>query len=65
VPRSGVTYAGELEYRFAAQWAHYQWEDFIDLDGEDQSAIVASYRAYNQIEGVLATKANEKAKQAK
>ena len=53
--RSGISYAGPLEWRFAAQWAGYRYEDFERLPGERQSAHVAAFRAHQQIEGVLVT----------
>jgi len=53
VPRSGIEYSAELEWRFAARWAGYRLEEFFALDGEEQSAIVASYRIQNQVEAVL------------
>lgn len=52
----------------AAAWANYQWHEFQELDGDEQSGIIASYRASNQIEAVLAAeetrKANRKGKKA-
>lgn len=53
--RSGVTYSKELEWRLAAKWAGYTYEDFCKLDGERQSDHIAAYRSSNQIEAVLAT----------
>ena len=38
----------------AAHWAHERWRDFIELDGEEQSFIVAAYQSSNRIEAVLA-----------
>jgi hypothetical protein len=54
VPRSGVSYGDEFEWREAARFALYRWEDFCRLDGEAQSAIVAHYRVHGQIEAVIA-----------
>lgn len=54
VARSGVSYHASLEWRFAAQWANYRWEDFVKLDGEQQSAHLAAYRIKMQEEAVLA-----------
>lgn len=59
VPRSGVGYAPELEWRLAAKEFNYTWEQFCRLDGQSQSSIIAAYRASNQIEAVVA---NEQAK---
>lgn len=30
------------------------WQDFCDLDGDEQSAIVAHFQTHRQIEAVLA-----------
>jgi uncharacterized protein (DUF1015 family) len=54
VPRSGVTYSGELEWREAARFALCRWTDFCRLDGEEQSGIVAHFRVHNQLEAVIA-----------
>jgi hypothetical protein len=62
VPRSGISYAPELEWRLAARWAGYKMEEFQALDGADQSDVVAAYRAQNQIDAVLAWENRPKAK---
>lgn len=54
VPRSGASYSDEFEWREAARWAHYTWEQFAALDGEEQSAVVAHYRGHHQLEAVVA-----------
>lgn len=54
VPRSGIAYAPELEWRQAARWAGIPYEDFERLPGYRQSAHVAAYRAVNQIDAVVA-----------
>jgi hypothetical protein len=47
--------------RLAAQWAGYRyWDEFINLDGDVQSDVVATYRSYNQIQGLLAYEAQKK-----
>lgn len=33
-----------MEWRLAARWAGYRYEDFQELDGERQSKHVAAYR---------------------
>jgi len=49
-----VAYAPELEWRLAARWAGYRYlEEFTELDGEEQSAIVASYRIDAYLAAVL------------
>lgn len=54
VPRSGASYGSEYEWRDAARWAHHTWEQFADLDGEAQSAVIAHYRVHHQLEAVIA-----------
>jgi hypothetical protein len=54
VPRSGFSYSFELECRFAAQWAGYTWEAFVELDGDQQSEVVATYQARNHIDAIVA-----------
>lgn len=55
MPRSGVSYSPLFEWREAAHWAGYRWEqDFCNLDGDDQAAVIAHYRAHLQLESVLA-----------
>jgi len=53
VTRSHISYSVQLEWRLAAQWAGYRYEDFAELDGELQSGHVAAYRASNMIRAVL------------
>lgn len=53
VPRSGVAYAPELEWRLAAKDFNYTWEQFCRLDGQSQSSIIAAYRVHNQVEAVV------------
>lgn len=49
-----MSYAPELEWRLAARWAGYKYfEEFTVLDGEEQSAIVASYRIDAYLAAVL------------
>jgi hypothetical protein len=55
-----VSYSGEYEMREAARFLGYQWKEFLALDGEEQSEIVAHYRAHGQIEGTLAKEAMSK-----
>lgn len=54
VPRSGITYHPLLEWRLAAHWDGYKWEEFEELDGEAQSMILATYRCAMQIDAVIA-----------
>lgn len=62
VPRSGLTYSSYLEWILAAQWAHYRWHEFAELDGEEQSFIVAAYRCYIQNESVVSYEQQKKIK---
>jgi len=52
--RSGISYSPELEWILASQWAHYRYEEFEQLSGQRQSALVAAYRAEQQMKAVLA-----------
>lgn len=54
VPRSGVSYSPEYHWLAAAAWAHYKTGEFLELDGELQSLIVAAYETHLQIEAVVA-----------
>ena len=69
MPRSGVSYAPELHWIEAAAWANYKPFEFFDLDGEQQSLIVAAYETHLQIEAVVAKEqvhqANMRAKRHK
>jgi hypothetical protein len=38
----------------AAHWDGYRWEEFAQLSGDEQSAIVALYRTHLRSEAVLA-----------
>lgn len=64
VPRSGIAYSPLLEWRLAARWAGYTFEQFTELEGDEQSMIVASYRANNQIEAVLSAEQVKEMKRA-
>ena len=61
MPRSGITFSPELEWFEAAAWSNYKWDEFLELEGEMQSQIIAAYEAHNQIEAVVA---QEQARQA-
>lgn len=54
LPASGLQYGAELEWRLAARWAHYRYEDFVELTGEQQAAHVAAYRIQHYGEAVVA-----------
>lgn len=60
MPRSGLSYLSdgrripELEARLAAKAFHYTWEQFCELPGESQSAVVAAYRSEIRIEALVA-----------
>jgi len=38
------------QLREAARWAHYRWHEFIELDSEDQAAIVAHYELHHAVQ---------------
>jgi hypothetical protein len=48
--------------RLAAHWDGYKWNAFISLDGDEQSEIIATYRAYNQMEAVIANELARKSR---
>lgn len=54
MPRSGLEWDSEVEWRQAAAWANYRYEDFQLLPGEQQSAHVAAHRIHAHAESVLA-----------
>jgi hypothetical protein len=62
VPLSGVSYAPELEWRLAARWAGYRYEDFTLLAGEEQSGTVAAYRVNGHIEALMAQEQSRRAR---
>lgn len=53
IARSGISYGAELEQALAAQWAHYQIEDFEQLPLARRMYVLETYRAYMQIQAVL------------
>lgn len=58
---SGVTYSLKFEAREAACFAGYTYQDFLELPGEEQNAIVAHYQMHNRIQAVQADDAQKKA----
>ncbi len=68
VPRAGLSYSDVYDWREAAHWAGggsvFYWEDFCDLDTEEQSAIVAHFQTQRQIEAVMAQDMERKRRQA-
>lgn len=62
MPRSGVTFAPELEWLLAAQWWGCRPNEFFELEGEVQSEMVATYRVHEQMRAVLAS---EQAREAR
>lgn len=54
VPRSGITYALDFEWRLAARWAGFRrFRQFEALSADEQSEIVATYRAATQMQAVV------------
>lgn len=52
--------------RLAAQWAGYRYEEFVELEGEQQAEHIAAYRVTHQVEAVLSHQAKtEQRQQAK
>lgn len=62
MPRTGATFGSEFEWREAARFALVTWDQFKELDGEEQSAIVAHFRTHNQVEAVIAQAQTKEAK---
>lgn len=52
--KSGASYSDQFEWRLAAQDSHYRYADFEQLDGDEQSRIVAFYRQRRRMEAVMA-----------
>lgn len=48
-----MTYSEVFEWRLAAQWAGYRYEDFVMLEGDLQSAHVAAYRDSQALRAVM------------
>jgi hypothetical protein len=62
VENSHITYNAELHWRLAAQWNKYKWHEFVDLEGTEQSKLVATYESSLQMQAVITTDANRMAK---
>jgi hypothetical protein len=56
-----VTYSQELHWRMAAKWNLMKFDDFINLEGVDQSRLVATYETAMQIEAVTTKDAQREA----
>lgn len=54
----GASFSGIFEWREAARFALVAWERFQEIDGDEQSAIVAHYRVHNQLEAVISQHQN-------
>lgn len=48
-----VTTSSWFEQREAARFSLYRWDEFEKLSGEEQSAVVAYYRAYNKLNALI------------
>lgn len=46
----------------AARWNNLTWEQFCEMEGEDQSRAVATYETALQIDAVQVTDMNRKVK---
>lgn len=65
MPRSGASYSSLFEQHEAAHWDRYKWEEFKALDGEQQSGVVAHYRAHHHLEAVIAHEQQKQARRKK
>lgn len=61
VPRNPLDFSEEFEWAMAAKWAGYRVKDFEELEGAEQSRIVALYRTNTQLEAVIAHDSQKKA----
>lgn len=64
MPRSGLEWDSEVEWRQAAAWANYTFEAFQMLPGETQSAHVAAHRVSQHAEAVIAHEQSKKRNRA-
>lgn len=62
LPRSGFEYGGELHWRIVAAWANYIWEDFKELDGDEQASHVMAYECDAQMKGIEAMETMRRAR---
>jgi hypothetical protein len=61
-PRNGAAYSLFFEWLEAAHWRGLTWEAFCELDGSDQSLVIAHYRTHMQLEAVIAADAAKRSK---
>jgi hypothetical protein len=52
-----------VEWIMAAHWANHTYQSFRELDGEEQSKLVAAYRIEKHAEALLAQEQAAKARQ--
>ena len=62
VESSKITYSTEMHWRMASRWNLIPFSKFIQLDGEEQSRLVAAYETAMQMEAVQAEEAKKIAK---
>jgi hypothetical protein len=62
VENSHVTYSQELHWRLVAKWSLITFDKFIELEGAEQSRLVAAYETSMQIDAVLTADAQRQAK---
>jgi hypothetical protein len=55
-PKSPAWYHGQFGDRKAAKEGGYNWREFIELTGPEQSAVVAHHRLNNRLDWLLAHK---------
>jgi len=51
-----------LHCREAARWAGYTWQQFYELDEDEQVATIAHYEEINELEAVMQYDAERRAK---
>lgn len=47
-------YSQEMHWRLVARWNGMTFDQFLDLEGEEQSRLVAAYETSMQIDAVVA-----------
>ena len=56
-----ILYSQELHWRMAAKWNGITFREFIGMEGEEMSRLVATYETAMQIEAVQAKEAQREA----
>lgn len=60
--RSGFSFAQTLQWLLACQWWGLSLKDFQELDGNEQSLMIAAYESSTMMESVIAAEHEKKAR---